>query len=33
MHDPIARTGAWMKQMLRGHLNHFALSGNDPSLC
>ena len=32
MHDPIARTGAWMKQMLQGHLNYFAVSGNDPSL-
>jgi hypothetical protein len=29
---PIARTGAWMKQMLQGHLNYFAVSGNDPSL-
>ena len=32
MHDPIAKTGAWMKQMLKGHLNYFAVSGNDPSL-
>jgi hypothetical protein len=32
MHDPIAKTGAWMKQMLQGHLNYFAVSGNDPSL-
>jgi hypothetical protein len=32
MHNPIARTGAWVKQMLQGHLNYFAVSGNDPSL-
>src|SRR6202795_3994897 len=32
MHDPIAKTGAWMKQMLKGHLNYFAVSGNHPSL-
>jgi RNA-directed DNA polymerase len=32
MHDPIATTGAWVKQMLQGHLNYFAVSGNDPSL-
>jgi hypothetical protein len=32
MHDPIAKTGVWMKQMLKGHLNYFAVSGNHPSL-
>jgi RNA-directed DNA polymerase len=32
MHDPIAKTGAWVKQMLKGHLNYFAVSGNYPSL-
>ena len=32
MHDPIAKTGAWVKQMLQGHLNYYAVSGNDPSL-
>ena len=32
MHDPIAKTGAWMEQMLKGHLNYYAVSGNDPSL-
>ena len=32
MHDAIARTDAWMKQMLQGQLNYFAVSGNDPSL-
>jgi RNA-directed DNA polymerase len=32
MHDPIAITGAWVKQMLQGHLNYYAVSGNHPSL-
>src|SRR5262249_28317466 len=30
--DPIAKTGAWVKRMLQGHLNYFAVSGNHPSL-
>jgi len=29
MHDPTAKTGVWMKQMLQGHLNHFAVSACD----
>jgi hypothetical protein len=32
IHDPIAKSGAWMEQMLKGHLNYYAVSGNDPSL-
>jgi RNA-directed DNA polymerase len=32
MHDPIAETGAWVKQMLQGHLHYYAVSGNHPSL-
>ncbi len=28
MHDPIAKTGTWVKQMLKGHLNYFAVSGS-----
>ena len=32
MHDPIAKTGAWVRQMLDGYLNYFAVSGNDKSL-
>lgn len=32
MHDPIAKTGAWVERVLTGHLNYFAVSGNDPSL-
>jgi hypothetical protein len=32
MHDPIAKTGAWLHQMLKGYLNYYAVSGNSPSL-
>ncbi|MGH1483631.1 MAG: hypothetical protein ACRBM6_33910 [Geminicoccales bacterium] len=32
MHDPIKETGAWIARVLKGHLNYFAVSGNDPSL-
>ena len=32
MHDPIAKTGAWVNGVLKGHMNYFAVSGNDPSL-
>jgi hypothetical protein len=32
MHDPIVKTGTWVWQMLNGHLNYFAVSGNDKSL-
>ena len=32
MHDPIAKTGAWLTQMLKGDLNYYAVSGNSPSL-
>jgi len=32
MHDPIATTRSWVKQVLQGHLNYYAVSGNHPSL-
>ena len=32
LHDPIERTGAWVRQLLQGYLNYFAVSGNDRSL-
>ena len=32
MHDPIAKTGAWIERMLKGHLNYYAVPGNDRSL-
>ena len=30
MHGPLVQTGAWV-QMLQGHLNYYAVSGNHPS--
>src|ERR1700761_4641684 len=32
MHNSVAETGAWVKQMLQGHLNYYAVSGNHPSM-
>ena len=32
LHAPIAKTRAWVYSVLKGHLNYFAVSGNDPSL-
>jgi group II intron reverse transcriptase/maturase len=32
LHDPIAVTGRWLNKVLVGHLNYYAVSGNDPSL-
>ena len=32
MHDSIAATGGWLKLLLTGHLNCFAVPGNSPSL-
>lgn len=32
MHDSIVKTGTWVAQMLNGHLNYFAVPGNDKSL-
>jgi len=32
MHDPIKETGAWVERVLKGHLNYFAVPGNDPSV-
>jgi group II intron reverse transcriptase/maturase len=31
-HDPISKTGEWIRKVLQGHLNYFAVSGNQPSL-
>jgi hypothetical protein len=31
MHGPLVQTGAWV-QMLQGHLNYYAVSGNHPSM-
>ena len=32
MHNPIAKTGAWVKQILQGHRDYFAVAGNDKNL-
>jgi group II intron reverse transcriptase/maturase len=32
MHDHVVETGVWVKQMLQGHLNYYAVSGNHPSM-
>jgi len=32
MHDPVFMTGLWLRRVLRGYLNYFAVSGNQPSL-
>jgi group II intron reverse transcriptase/maturase len=32
LHHSIAETGAWLRRVLTGHLNYYAVSGNDPSL-
>ena len=33
MHDPIAKTGVWLNQMLKGHLNYYAVSGKTARAC
>jgi hypothetical protein len=30
LHEPIAKTAAWVYSVLKGHLNYFAVSGHDP---
>jgi group II intron reverse transcriptase/maturase len=32
LHRPIGETGAWLQRVLRGHLNYYAVPGNQPSL-
>jgi hypothetical protein len=32
LHDSISKAGAWVYSVLKGYLNYFAVSGNDPSL-
>ena len=32
LHDSIYETGRWLRRMLQGYLNYFAVSGNDRSL-
>ena len=33
LHRPIVETGAWLQRVLRGHLNYYAVPGNQPGLC
>ena len=32
LHRPIGETGVWLQRMLHGHLNYYAVPGNQPSL-
>ena len=32
LHRPISETGQWLRQVIRGHLNYYAVSGNGPRL-
>ncbi len=32
LHDPISKTGAWLQRVLRGHLNYYAIPGNNKSI-
>jgi RNA-directed DNA polymerase len=32
MHQPIAETGGWLKQVVRGYFNYHAVPGNLPPL-
>lgn len=31
-HDPLMKTGKWIKKILQGHLNYFSVPGNDKSI-
>ncbi len=32
LHDPVNETGAWLRRVLQGHLNYYAVPGNSRSL-
>ena len=32
MHDPLAQTGQWLKSIVQGYFNYYAVPGNTPSL-
>jgi RNA-directed DNA polymerase len=32
MHDPVAQTGLWLKSVVQGHFNYYAVPGNTASL-
>ena len=31
MHDPVAQTGAWLKSVVQGYFNYYAVPGNTDS--
>jgi group II intron reverse transcriptase/maturase len=33
MHDPVPQTGKWLKSVVQGHFNYYAVPGNLDSLC
>ncbi len=32
MHDPLSQTGQWLKSIVQGHFNYYAVPGNTASL-
>jgi hypothetical protein len=32
MHDPVRQTGQWLKSIVQGHFNYYAVPGNHDSL-
>jgi RNA-directed DNA polymerase len=32
MHDPVRQTGQWLKSIVQGHFNYYAVPGNLDSL-
>ncbi len=32
LHDPVSKTGDWLRRVLQGHLNYYAVPGNSKSL-
>ena len=32
MHDPLSQSGPWLKSIVQGHFNYYAVPGNTPSL-
>ena len=33
MHEPVPRTGKWLKSVVQGYFNYYAVPGNTDSLC
>ena len=32
MHDPVGQTGQWLRSVVQGHFNYYAVPGNNASL-